>query len=75
MSTCKTTISEIIIKPSPIKIKTGDVFWRLIPLKIKTPPATPINNPRIPTITTSELIPSDTKGVKIPEARAAAAIM
>ena len=66
--------SEIIMKDNPTKTKILECFSRWFPIKIKIPPPTPTNKISIPEITVSNSAPV-VKGVNIPDARAAIAIM
>ena len=64
----------MVIKDNPTHTKIVEVFSAVTPLKIKTPPPTPINKINIPKITLCGSA-SIVNGVNIPDRSAAAAIM
>ena len=64
----------MVIKDNPTQTKMVEVFSALTPLKIKTPPPTPINKINMPKITSCGST-SIVNGVNIPDRSAAAAIM
>ncbi len=64
----------MMIKDNPTQTKMVEVFSALTPLKIKTPPPTPINKINMPKITFCGSA-SIVNGVNIPDRSAAAAIM
>ena len=62
------------MKDNPTHVKMVEVFSAVIPLKIKTPPPTPINKINMAKITFCGST-SIVNGVNIPDRSAAAAIM
>ena len=62
------------IKDNPTQTRIVEVFSAVTPLKIKTPPASPINKINMPKITFCGSTPI-VNGVNIPDRSAAAAIM
>jgi hypothetical protein len=64
----------MIIKDNPTQTKMVEIFSAITPLKIKTPPPTPINKIKMPKITVCGSEPI-VNGVNIPDRSAAAAIM
>ena len=64
----------MVIKDNPTQTKMVEVFSAITPLKIKTPPPTPINKINMAKITFCGST-SIVNGVNIPDRSAAAAIM
>ena len=62
------------MKDNPVHTKIVEVFSDVAPLKIKTPPPTPINKINMPKITFCGSTPI-VNGVNIPDRSAAAATM
>ena len=64
----------MVMKDNPTQTKIGEVFSDVTPLKIKTPPPTPINKINMPKTTFCGST-SIVNGVNIPDRSAAATIM
>ena len=64
----------MVMKDNPTQTKIAEVFSDVTPLKIKTPPPTPINKINMPKITFCGSTPI-VNGVNIPDRSAAAATM